>query len=163
MNNTLSLCQHLVRYYDKHTGPVIFYGDPSGANRSTSTQDTDFGIIATQLSVMGAQCSRDLRKAAPGVAQRGQLINAILSGEFGGLAIRIDPACTITRRDLREVRQQQDGTKSKPRRANEHGLVCELVGHTSDAMDYLVCTLAAEERRQLSGAKKPLGAVAFGR
>lgn len=69
---------------------------------------------------------------------RRKFFNKLFAGKFDMLEIYIDASCTQTIRDFQTIKQEANG-KLKERKKGADGIMYEIIGHTSDAVDCFVC------------------------
>jgi hypothetical protein len=116
-------------------------GDPSGLQRSTTTEDgiNNYTVI---LDTFGKGVLRPklklLRKQPPQVT-RCEFVNELFTG-YNGWTIEIDLKCRKLTEDLIYQLKNEDGTKCKQKVADpKTGVKYEKYGHLSDCLDYLLC------------------------
>ena len=69
-------------------------------------------------------------------------MNRILEDKIPAVELIIDERCTNTIKDFNFVKRDVDGGKFKQKEKDEiTGKKFESVGHTSDAVEYFVCTI----------------------
>lgn len=115
-NNTPALSRRVQQklYREKHIGGVDVTGDPSGLQRSTTTEDgiNNYTVI---LDTFGKGILRPklklLRKQPPQVT-RCEFVNELFTG-YNGWTIEIDLKCRKLTEDLIYQLKNEDGTKCK--------------------------------------------------
>lgn len=145
-NTTKGICNEVKRIYQGHNAGVFIYGDPCGIQEDTRSEKgfNDYTIIMKEL--MQFHPSLRVQKSAPPVVMRGNFINTIFDVGYDGILIEIDSRCTNTTNDYLYLKEDSDGTKKKEKsKDNATGITYEKLGHTSDANDYFVCTVFANE------------------
>lgn len=142
-NSTGALCAMVMQRYGQHKAGVFVYGDPAGKAADTRQTGSDYTIIFKALHAL-APADR-VQKAAPPVALRGQFINQILDGELYGIRLIVGENCSETIADFEYLMEAPDGSKYKQKAKGTNGVSFELYGHTSDAIDYLICSAFARE------------------
>jgi len=145
-NSTPAICRLFARRYSGHVGRVYVYGDPSGRNQDTRMEQgsNQYSIIKKHLSQF--RVSTRIDSKAPGVEMRGDFINEVFKGNYGGLRIVINDKCTNMTDDLLYTLKAADGTKHKARiKDKDSGVSYESRGHFSDALDYMLCRLFKSE------------------
>ena len=142
-NNTPVLSRRVQHklYREKHIGGVDVTGDPSGLQRSTTTEDgiNNYTVI---LDTFGKGVLRPklklLRKQPPQVT-RCEFVNELFTG-YNGWTIEIDLKCRKLTEDLIYQLKNEDGTKCKQKVTDpKTGVKYEKYGHLSDCLDYLLC------------------------
>lgn len=155
-NNTEAVTRQFRQKYGDHSSGLYLYGDPSGKAEDTRQKagHNDFTIVKSILEDM-APVDKVLQKAPP-VAQRGLFMNSLLKG-WEGWRIVVNEDCVVTIDDLQFVKQDLDGTKLKQKEKDKQtGVRYEMYGHTSDALDYFICSaLKKVWSRYLRGGKSP--------
>lgn len=142
-NNTPGLARKIQKklYRDKHIGGVDVTGDPSGLQRSTTTEDgvNNFTVITDVLGKGILHPRIKLLKKQPPQATRCEFVNELFSG-FGGWEILIDIRCRKLTEDLIYQLRNEDGSKNKAKVTDSKtGVKYEKYGHLSDCLDYLLC------------------------
>jgi len=153
-NNTEDTAKLFLEKYGEHNAGVSLYGDPSGKSEDTRQKSghNDYSQVKRVLKDL-EPIDKVLPKAPP-VAQRGNFINALLSG-WDGWKIYINKSCVATIDDLRFVKQDLDGSKVKTKEKDkETGVSYELYGHASDALDYFITSAMKSEWRKYSRGSK---------
>lgn len=120
---------------------ILVYGDGSGHNRITGMPSkTQYKIIK---SVLSKYYINDIvaKKANVAVLLRRKFINKLFAGKFPSLEIYIDASCTETIKDFETVKQDNKGKIKEKAIDPATKSPFEKVGHTSDAMDCLLCEL----------------------
>ena len=143
-----------------HKTGLFIYGDPSGKNEDSKTEkgENNYKLITNELTIMHPQV-RGINSAAPSVDMRINWINDVLENNYGNIKILIDPKCTYLINDMQYIKIDPKGGKLK-----EKGMIpgietpCEIYGHTSDALEYLLCQVFNTEylRFQKGGAKSEI-------
>ena len=117
---------------------LFFYGDPSGASRSTRGRRNDFDLIEGVLYDLLNNYSRRVARAAPMVVDRRDFANDIFDNQYD-IRILIDKQCRNTIADFEYLKEDADGKKMKTRITDpETGQSYEKYGHTSDSFDYFI-------------------------
>lgn len=145
-NTSKWTCVEFKRLYPAHNAGLFIYGDPSGKKEDTRTEkgSNDFTIITTEL----AQYRPSLRvlTKAPPVSMRGNFINTCFETGYDGIDIKIGYNCLKTLDDYSYLKEDSDGTKLKEKGKDQStGVSFEKFGHTSDANDYFLCYVFANE------------------
>ena len=142
-NNTPALARRVKQklYRDKHIGGIDITGDPSGLQRSTTSE---YGVnnytIITEVLGKGVLRSKvKLLKKHPPQVTRCEFVNEIFDG-YAGWTLLIDIKCRKLTEDLIYQLKNEDGTKSKQKVTDTKiGVRYEKYGHLSDCLDYLLC------------------------
>ncbi len=142
-NNTPALSRKLRGrlYRDKHIGGVDVTGDPSGLQRSTTSEDgvNNFTVILDTLGQGVLRPKLRLLKKQPPQVTRCDFVNQVFEG-YNGWELRIDMRCRRLTEDLIYQLRNDDGTKSKRKVMDaKTGVKYEKYGHLSDCLDYLLC------------------------
>jgi hypothetical protein len=115
-NNTPALSRKVKAklYRDKHIGGVDVTGDPSGLQRSTTSEDgvNNFTVILDTLGSGVLRPKLRLLKKQPPQVTRCDFVNQVFEG-YNGWEIRIDMRCRRLTEDLIYQLRNDDGTKSK--------------------------------------------------
>jgi len=142
-NNIESLCKEAdAKYGHLFKNGLYYYGDYSGKNGQTMTAD-----FKNHYSVLEAVLYKYLNNGSdrvivnPNVMKRRNFVNKMFSGGFP-IDIMIDKECIEMKGDLEFLQEGADGNKSKKRVMDKaRGISYEEHGHTSDSMDYFLCSL----------------------
>lgn len=142
-NNTPALSRKLRNklYRDKHVGGVDVTGDPSGLQRSTTSEDgvNNYTVILDTFGTGVLRPKLKLLKKQPPQVTRCDFVNQVLEG-YNGWEIQIDMRCRKLTEDLIYQLKNDDGTKSKRKVVDpKTGVKFEKYGHMSDCLDYLLC------------------------
>ncbi len=161
-NNTIGLCSEFKRVFQGHKGGLYVYGDPSGNNRDTRTEQgtNDYSIIKREL--IDYKPIFRVARAHPSVRMRGNFINSIFEINTQGVEIFINSKCQSTINDLLFIKEDSDGSKLKEKaRDLSTGVTYEKLGHLSDCLDYFICEAFKNEylRYQNGGLQLPTGGV----
>lgn len=122
----------------KENCDLVVYGDASGHNRITGLGSlTQYKIIQRVLAKY-FPTEIAAKRANVGLLIRRKFFNKLFAGKFDMLEIYIDASCTQTIRDFQTVKQDANG-KLKEKKKGADGIMYEIIGHTSDAVDCFVC------------------------
>lgn len=161
-NDTKSLCREFMYKYNSHNTGLFVYGDPSGNNNGTTTEQgfNNYTIIMDVL----AKYNPVLRVASkhPPVHMRGMFINACFDHNFDGVHIIINEKSTYLKNDLLFGKENHDGDKLKEMTTGPDGSKYQKYHHFSDNMDYFICELlqtsfANYQRGDMSQYKRHFG------
>ncbi|WP_338764111.1 hypothetical protein WAF17_21075 [Bernardetia sp. ABR2-2B] len=145
-NTTEHAAEEVVSRYSTHRESVWVFGDPSGNNDDTRRSKkyekrNDYLIISSIVRELGGVKIK-VGKSHPGVSTRVNFINIILELKHPTIRVYIHPRCKKLIADLSYVKEDTDGTKLKKKVEDKNtGKRYEEYGHTSDALDYLICRL----------------------
>ena len=145
-NTSKGICNEIKRLYQSHSSGCFIYGDPAGQHEDTRTEKgaNDYTIIRKELEVF--KPNMRVQSKAPSVVMRANFINTIFQNGYSGIEIEIDNKCENTLNDYLYLKEDSDGTKKKERGKDPStGISFEKYGHTSDANDYFICTIFANE------------------
>lgn len=158
-NNTPDTCDTVIAKYRNHNAGVWVFGDPSGNNNDTrsSRKDTDRGndykIILSKVRQLGS-VSYKVAKSHPRIITRINFINGIFELKIGNIVIYVHPRCKNLIADLSYTKEDSDGTKLKKKvKDSETGKTYEEYGHTSDALDYIICRYFHREYKRYTIGK----------
>lgn len=93
---------------------VHVFGDRSGRTENTTTDATDYGIIAQELNAAGAKYRLRIQSANPPVKTRLTTFNEALCDAAGEVHFKVHPLnCPRLVRDLKNVKEDEDGLADK--------------------------------------------------
>lgn len=154
-STTRDTCREFKRKYIGHKSGLFIYGDPAGKKNDTRFEKghNDFTIALSELQEY--KPSLRLLTKAPSVAMRLNFINTIFESGFMGCNITIGINCKNTVEDYAYLKQDADGGKLKEKAKDPTtGVSYEKRGHTSDANDYFLCYVFADEySKYLNGGR----------
>ena len=142
-NNIESLCREAdMKFGHLFKNGVYYYGDYSGKNGQTMTSEfKNHYEVVDKLFYKYLHNGSDRVIVNPNVMKRRNFINKLLSGGFP-IDLEIDIDCKEMRGDMEHLQEGADGNKAKKRIQDKtRGISYEEHGHTSDSMDYLLCSL----------------------
>lgn len=141
-NKTDQLCEQIViRYGDvmKSSG-LYYYGDASGKHRDTRGIEDDYDLVEKVFAPYISNTSNRVNNRNPSINKRRMFINRIFECKTP-IRILINPRCKNLIADLEYVKETPEGTKFKQNtRDDKQGVNYQKLSHTSDAMDYLICS-----------------------
>lgn len=142
-NTTESCCKHFLEYHAGNpTLECFYYGDASGNNRIEGLGSlTNYKIIEEHLESILVQDSKRVRGANMGVLTRRNLMNRLLEGKIPQCEIYFDEEMKETIRDFEFLKLAANGKLKEKVKDKQTGAVYEKIGHTSDAVEYLVCEI----------------------
>ena len=120
---------------------IVVYGDGTGHNRINGMGSlTQYKIIKRILS---KYFMNDIaaKKSNISVLMRKKFMNKLFAGKIPNLEIYIDASCVETIRDFEMLKQDANGKLKEKEKDPATGIAFEKIGHTSDAVDYLVCEI----------------------
>lgn len=122
---------------------VFIYGDASGRNAIPGLgQLNNYKIIKKKLFKYVLDTSMRVPLANPAIKKRRELMNRILEDKIPNVELIIDPRCLNTVKDFSFVKRDVDGGKFKEKVEDKvTKKKYEALGHTSDAVEYLVCEI----------------------
>lgn len=148
-NDIFSLCKAITSKYSGHKGKVFVYGDATSKKRNTLLEQGRnwFDVIASELSSTFDNITMRVPSSNPNVSQRGVFMNKVMIGDIPGLSLSISrDYCPNTIEDLMYVQEDPSGGKLKQKyRDPDTKETYERYGHTSDTLDYLVCSAFRSE------------------
>lgn len=160
---TKGVCMRFLEKYFHglgHTSGLYVYGDPNGRKEDTSTEKGYNNYKQVEKYLAPMHPSVRVETVAPFVDTRIGWINDVLDNNYGGLSIQINPKCIKTTDDYQFVKTDPQGGKLK-----EKGMVsgvpklCEIMGHTSDANDYFLCTVFKNDYQRWQRGGTPVPAT----
>lgn len=138
--------QFLVDHFGQITD-LFYYGDAMGTRgvEGFGNQFTRFDPVREVLRNHLGHASDRTTRYNIGVNKRRDLINQILSGNMmlgnKKVTIVIDKSCTELKKDMQLLKIGIDGKLKEKGKDPVTGAVYEKLGHCSDSLDYLVCTI----------------------
>lgn len=140
-------------FADDHLGKladIFYYGDAMGTRgiEGFGNNVTRFDDVREVLENFLTDDSDRTTRVNPGVLKRRKLINKIFSGKFfigpRKVNIYIHPDCIELIRDLQYLKLGNNGKHKEYVKDEETGEKYEKLGHTSDALEYLICWILSE-------------------
>lgn len=141
-NKTQAVCEAWAMDFGDKTQEVFIYGDASGSKRDTRAAQSDYDIAVNTLRRWVSARSKRVQRSNPEVRKRVLFLCAIFEGKIPGVEIVIDRNCHNLIQDLLLIKEDANGGKVKEK-ASENGVTFEKLGHTSDAIEYLITTVCA--------------------
>lgn len=151
LNTTEAVCNQMIEDYGDRITDFFYYGDASGKNGIAGKGNKSaFDDVKIGFKDYMNESSRRVMKSNPPLMKRRDFMNKVFSGKikWNGLevSIIIDPSCKELIKDLSKIKIAPDGGKLKETAKDKiTGKSYETIGHTSDALDYLVIWLLSEE------------------
>jgi len=146
-NKTKALCETFLIDYAGKVQQAFIYGDASGSKRDTRQAQSDYDIARATLWQITNNKSLKVQKSNPEVRKRVLFLCSIFENKIPGVELLIDENCTNLIKDLLNIKEDANGGKLKPKARDKDGATVETLGHTSDALEYLVTTIL---KRQFS-------------
>lgn len=148
LNSTEAACDAFINDMEDDNVDVFLYGDASGRNRITGLPHlTQYKIIEGKLSRYLPNNFMRVPKANMARLKRRDLLNRILEDKIPTVELIIDEECKETIRDMEYVKLGVDGKVKEKVKDPNSGMLYEKIGHTSDALEYLVCELCKQYLR----------------
>lgn len=141
-NNIEALCREAeAKYGHLFKAGLFYYGDYSGkAGNTISNEYKDHYDALEKLLPKYLSNYSDRVIVNPRVAKRRNFINKVFAGGYP-IEIEIDPSCKEFVGDLEFTKEGPDGAKLKNKvKDKSRDITYEEHGHTSDAMDYFLCS-----------------------
>lgn len=154
-NKSAQICRAFAKDFPNHSAGLFIYGDPSGKNQDTRSEN-DYTIIFRELQ---SYAPKDrVLKAHPPVATSGTFVNRLFD-EMTEYRVTIDSGCGNTIDDFLYVQEDADGTMMKKKVTDKvSGRRYEELGHTSDESRYFLVSALKDDYRKYTekGTKKPI-------
>lgn len=149
-NSTSAVCNMFLDDFLVFNPMVLYYGDASGDFRQAGSGDhTQFDTVRDILDPFITASSDKVPRKNKNVLNRRDFVDRILelklyvnyNGEEYLVKIIIDPSCEKLIEDFQWLKESLDGKLKELVKDAETGVKYEKLGHTSDALEYLVCEL----------------------
>lgn len=159
MSKTKYVCQAFKRDYfgtdaakHNHQAGVYYYGDATSEKKNTITVDEikhDYDVVEAELRPMLHNTSKRVSRYNPPVLKRKDFMEAVFNDETN-IVIKIAPHCKHTINDFLYLKESpRDGKKFKEKDKEKiTGASFEKYGHTSDALEYMLCKVFEPTFRQ---------------
>ena len=143
-NTTKKVCEEFVRKYRHHQSGLFIYGDPSGKNQDTRSEEghNDYVIIEKELSSF--RPDNRVESKHPSQKMRLDFINSIFSNNFNNISIEINNNCIELINDFLFQKENSEGGKLKEK-VSRNGESYEKYGHMSDCFDYFICSALRDD------------------
>lgn len=145
-NKTRDVCEAFLMDFSDRINEVFIYGDASGNKRDTRASQSDYEIALQALKSKASSRSYRVQRSNPEIRRRVLFLCSIFENRIPGIEVVIDRNCYNLINDLLYIKQDANGGKVK-QTATENGVRYEQYGHTSDALEYLITTVAASQFR----------------
>jgi hypothetical protein len=144
-NSTTAVCEAFLRDYQDHITDLFYYGDASGRSRIAGKGDTtNYDDLQEVLKYFLSNASDRVSRANKPILKRRDFIERIMAGKVyldgKKVVIVFDPSCTELIKDFQYLKLGPEG-KLKELTKNEEGVRHQKLGHTSDACEYLICSV----------------------
>ncbi|WP_179022046.1 hypothetical protein [Winogradskyella forsetii] len=148
LNSTEAVSEAFIYDYGSFDPFVLFYGDASGDYRQAGSGDhTQFDTVREKLAPYISRSSDKVGRKNKNVLNRRDFIDRILERKvvvpYGNLeytvVLIIDPSCEYLISDMQWLKEGIDGKLKEKEKDAETGVTFEKLGHTSDALEYLIC------------------------
>jgi PBSX family phage terminase large subunit len=145
-NKTRYVCQKFMYKYGEegfnHKSGVFYYGDATSLKNNTMTVEEirhDYDIVESVLRKMLHNSSDRTERRNPAVKRRKDFVIDILEGKTQ-IELLINKVCKYTINDFLYLKEGPDGKKFKETDEDTiTGAKFQKYGHTSDALEYLLC------------------------
>jgi hypothetical protein len=138
-NSTEAVCAQFSADHNPRETEVFYYGDASGLNRIPGLgSTTNFKLIAEHLGNYIHNDSKRVKAPNVAVLARRDLLNDIFSGRHPAVEIEIDEGMENTIKDMENLKLGPQGKIKAKEKDPETKEKFETLGHTSDALEYLV-------------------------
>lgn len=136
-NTTEDLCGQIDELYSQELNKGLFiYGDYSGGNARTNSNEDDYDVIRRKLfRYLGNTSDRVIVNVR--VIKRKEFMNKIFYGSVP-IDFTCDPKCVNFIMDCDYLKEAPDGGKLKETVKDENGKSYEKYGHTSDETEYVI-------------------------
>lgn len=152
-NSTEAVTKRFVSDFEDYDPFVNFYGDASGDYRQAGSGDhTQFDTVREVLAPFISRSSDKVGRKNKNVLNRRDFVDRILERKltipYGTLdytvVIIIDPSCEYLISDMQWLKEGLDGKLKEKDKDPETGVTYEKLGHTSDALEYIICEMLEE-------------------
>ena len=151
-NTTEQTAARVVEDYAADNPEVYVYGDASGRGRIEGLGSlTQYKIIERALAegIYLADGYLRVDKVNIAVMKRRDFMNRVFEDKVPEIELLINESCTQTIRDCEYLLQSAKGGKHKERVTDKNGISYEVIGHTSDALEYLVCKVCLSYMKEM--------------
>ncbi len=136
-SNTLLVCRKLYEDWKHHKGEIIFYGDPSGGNKtSQGVQGSDWDLIKDffEQTDWRHRMTFDVPRAHPSVRSRINAMNCRIKSIDGIIRFMVDPvAAPHVVEDFERLTVLEGSNGEIDKKSNP------AIGHLFDAVSYREC------------------------
>jgi hypothetical protein len=149
LNSTTAVCKKFLEDYTP--ADLLYYGDASGENNIAGKGNvTAFDDVRIAFFHLITDASNRVLKRNPPILKRRDFMNDILGGrlKYEGLPVllMIDESCKELLKDMLKLKMGADGKKLKVKvKDKASGISYEELGHTSDALEYMIVQLLWDE------------------
>lgn len=153
MNDTDKVCIRFCEWLqlNEANASVFGYGDGTGNNRFAGIGSlTNFKIVQNVIEKYFFYEKR-ARKYNPPNRLRRTFVNRIFKGVYPEIEVYISSECEELIRDMDFTKQATDGGKFKEMETDKStGQKFQKIGHTGDALEYLLCELFREQLKTIN-------------
>jgi len=152
-SDTWTICREFKRRYGEHNSGVIAFPDASGGQRSPNAKHTNHQIVRNEL---GSMFNFKMRKRSrnPAVSARVETTKRMFCDAEGTMRAFLDPSCTFTIRDYRQV-VWKPGTNEIEKVTSDE--VKRMLTHLSDADGYMFEIEEGVAEKRVTGKKVNYG------
>lgn len=146
LNSVSGVIEAFLNDYGNQTQTVFYYGDSSGHSRVPGAKGEYrvYDDVKSELwKYIFPGSDRSMRRN-PSVLKRRKFLQEIFKGGVHFIIIEIDPSCVELIKDLQYLKLGKDGKLIEYVKVPETGARYEKYGHTSDALEYLICELFSD-------------------
>jgi PBSX family phage terminase large subunit len=146
-NSTEAVCKRFLEDYGSKIDELFYYGDASGESKIAGKGNVvAFDDVRSVYRPYLHSASKRVLRKNPRIMKRRDFMNRLLSRKIivDGLVavIMIDDSCRKMIDDMQKLKVGVDGKlKKKVKDPKNKEITYELYGHTSDALEYLICKL----------------------
>lgn len=150
-NSTEEVCKALLRDYESRITDYFYYGDASGNNKIAGKgNQTAFDDVQKVMGPYLNVNSKRVIKKNPSVMKRRDFMNRLLAGKIfvNGLQVvlLIDESCKELIKDMVKLKVGTEGKlKKRVKDPKNKDISYEELGHTSDALEYLIVKILEAE------------------
>lgn len=136
-NVTEDLCQEMIDlWHNEMLNGIYYYGDHSGKNRRTNSNEDDFDVIRRKLKRYLHNGSNKVI-VNERVIKRKEFMNKMFYGSLP-IDFTCDPKCVNFINDAEYMKEGPDGKKHKQIAVDDTGMSYEKYGHCADETEYVV-------------------------
>lgn len=153
LNSTEAVTKAFIDDYGHFDPFVNFFGDASGDYRQAGSGDhTQFDTVRNVLAPYISRSSDRVPRKNKNVLNRRDFVDRILEfklqvpygSEMFTVVLLIDESCANLIADMQWLKEGLDGKFKEKEKDKDTGESYEKYGHTSDALEYLICELLDE-------------------
>lgn len=146
-NSTVAVCKRFIEDYGSQIEELFYYGDASGESKIAGKGNVvAFDDVRSMYRPYLHSASKRVLRKNPRIMKRRDFMNRLLSRKIivDGLVavLMIDEDCRKMIDDMQKLKVGVDGKlKKKVKDPKNKDITYELYGHTSDALEYMICKL----------------------